>query len=78
MNKSEKVVAITIMQCHRHGFRAVGLETLANIRSKSIGGLRITPSKCCGSWDDVQEWRVSLADFVADLQRLGILPKEKP
>lgn len=48
---------LVINQCHSHGVYSVSVED-------ENGGMRITPSKCCGSWSTVKEWALSKSDWL--------------
>ena len=47
---------LVINRCARHNFFSVSIDN-------EDGGTRITPSKCCGSWDTVKEWQLSAAQW---------------
>jgi hypothetical protein len=55
---------LAIMRCSRHGLNAVSID------DDDGGGRRITPSKCCGSWTNVQTWRLGASDW-RDIERLA-------
>lgn len=46
------VPRLAIYRCPSHGWYAIAVED-------ERGGRRITPSKCCGSWDIVKSWYLS-------------------
>lgn len=48
------------MRCP-HGVLAVSLDD-------EIGGHRLTPSKCCGSWTTVERWPVDPDAFAAEIR----------
>lgn len=54
-------VYLCIDRCHRHGYWAVSVR-------RGSHGQRVTPTKCCGSWQTVQEWPLTASDLrdVAD------------
>lgn len=47
---------LSICRCPTHGFYSVSIED-------NDGGVRLTPSKCCGRWDVVKEWRLSIEQW---------------
>lgn len=48
---------LAINRCPTHGYWMVAIER------KGYGGTRITPSKCCGSWEVVKTWELSVRDW---------------
>ena len=47
---------LAINRCPTHGFWAITIED-------DMTGVRVTPSKCCGRWDTVKEFRMSERDW---------------
>jgi hypothetical protein len=43
---------LSIDRCRTHGYWAVSVR-------RGTHGERMTPSKCCGTWESVQEWPIS-------------------
>lgn len=43
---------LSINVCSRHGVYSISVDG-------DNGGTRVTPSKCCGSWSTVKEWKLS-------------------
>jgi hypothetical protein len=54
----EEELYLAILVCPIHRFNAIALE------QKSCGGYRLTGSKCCGSWETVQRWKVSPKELI--------------
>jgi hypothetical protein len=54
---------LSIDECPRHGFMAV------SIGNKDTG-TRLTPSKCCGSWETVHSWKVTSQDIDSMVEEL--------
>lgn len=56
---------LTIVRCPNHKeFWAISIDG-------NGGGTRLTASKCCGRWDEVKSWLVSIDELgriIADLQ----------
>jgi hypothetical protein len=50
----QQMIKLTINKCN-HGTFAISLDD-------ENGGTRLTPSKCCGSWKEVQAWELSAED----------------
>jgi hypothetical protein len=46
-----RMVKLEILTCRAHGFFAV-----------TIDNSRVTPDKCCGSWNVVRSWNVPAED----------------
>lgn len=44
---------LAISRCSKHGYWMVSVERPGS------SGTRITPSKCCGSWETVKTWPLS-------------------
>jgi hypothetical protein len=61
-------LTMSILRCSKHDFWAI-----------AIGSLRISPSKCCGSWDTtIREWSTTKADLMRDFNRaVADMSKEK-
>jgi len=49
--------SLSINRCPTHGFISVSIDDEA-------GGTRITPGKCCGRWDVVKSWDLSVDDWL--------------
>lgn len=47
---------LSIDRCPEHGFWAVCVDDEG-------GGVRVTPSKCCGRWDRVKAWKLSASEW---------------
>ena len=69
----EQKFYISIDRCPVHHFNAI-----------SVGdhetGLRLTPSKCCGSWNSVYEWRITpraCDDIIEEFTRIKELISEE-
>lgn len=46
-------IPMQVIRCTKHGYIAV-----------TIGGIRVTPEKCCGTWDNVvRHWSVDAEDI---------------
>jgi hypothetical protein len=56
-------ILLSIDRCPRHGFNAVSVSG-----NSKIGGTRLTPSKCCGSWKQVQAWDVDVDRLLEDIK----------
>lgn len=54
---------ISIERCPVHRFRAICLSGDA-----SVGGTRLTPSKCCGRWKTEQAWTIDSERLRADIE----------
>lgn len=54
-------VVIQICKCTVHDWLCV-----------LVNDLRITPSKCCGSWTAVKSWTVTTEDLLGSLKRAGV------
>ena len=52
---------LEIMHCEAHGFWSIMV-------NKDSGGTRITPSKCCGSWDTVAKWRMTRDEIRSEVE----------
>lgn len=50
-------VWLALLECKRHGFKAISIE------DKDGHGYRITPGKCCGSWQTMKRWKVTAEDM---------------
>ena len=46
------VVRISICRCPIHGFWSISVDG-------DSSGIRVTPSKCCGRWDEIHSWPLS-------------------
>ena len=60
-------MTLAIDRCPRHdSFWAINI-------GDNHSGERITPSKCCGQWSTIREWKLSESDWlrVAELARLA-------
>jgi hypothetical protein len=53
---SKEMVRLAVMACPAHGVFCI-----------AFGDLRVTPSKCCGSWETLRKWRVRADDLVLAL-----------
>lgn len=51
-----KSLVLSIDRCNKHGYYAVSI-------CDKNSGLRVTPSKCCGSWSSVKDFRMSERDW---------------
>jgi len=49
-------IYLSIDRCARHNFYAISIDD-------EDSGRRVTPSKCCGSWSTVKQWRLSERDW---------------
>lgn len=47
---------LSINRCRQHGQTAICL-------GNGETGTRLTPSKCCGSWSEVEHWKLSPRDI---------------
>lgn len=56
---------ITIQRCPTHNYWAITIDT------PGVGGTRITPSKCCGSWETVKTWPMDERGW-AEIERLAV------
>jgi hypothetical protein len=63
----EKILAIN--QCPEHGFYSISLDD-------ERGGLRLTPSKCCGRWQMVKSWRMNAKQLRAIVNELECAVEE--
>lgn len=52
---------LSILRCAKHGYNAIAIE------EQDGSGLRVTPGKCCGSWQTVQRWPLS-ESMVAEIK----------
>ena len=58
---------ISINKCSAHGFYMIAIED-------DNGGHRITPTKCCGSWQTVIKWIIDksmIDDFNNEVKTVG-------
>lgn len=61
----DKLMRMSIMECRAHGYVALSIDD-------ENGGLRITPQKCCGSWNTIKSWpidKMMITDIRAQLRR---------
>lgn len=59
MAKKKRSVTLAILRCPQHDFYCV-----------AVGSLRISRSKCCGSWSQVvREWTCDTKDLMRDFNR---------
>ena len=59
-DKSTVEAYIAIDRCPVHGYYAV---CVGERNGDGSGhGTRLTPSKCCGRWDEVRSWPLTVAD----------------
>lgn len=65
---NEKYLAIN--KCTHHGFMSVSIDD-------EDGGVRITPTKCCGSWVVLQRWRIT-ESMVRDFLQWIRLTEDQP
>lgn len=54
--KDEPQRRLSIDRCPLHGYWAVCVDD-------ENGGIRVTPSKCCGQWDRQKAWDLSADDW---------------
>jgi hypothetical protein len=47
---------LAINQCPVHKFWSITLDD-------ESGGIRLTPSKCCGRWDTIKQFSMSITDL---------------
>ncbi len=55
MSKPDYQLVLSIDRCPTHGYWAVSI-------GRGYGSTRLTPTKCCGRWDTVREWKFSEED----------------
>ncbi len=48
---------LSINQCPDHGFWSVTIDWDRG------SGLRVTPGKCCGRWQEIKSWKLSERDW---------------
>lgn len=55
---AKRSIVLSLCRCPIHGVMSVSIDNV------SAGvGIRITPSKCCGRWDEVTKWKMSAGDL---------------
>ena len=47
---------LAIIRCPVHAFWGISIE-------RGDTGTRLTPSKCCGRWETIQQWRLTSAQW---------------
>ena len=60
---------LIINKCPDHGIYSISLEN-------ERGGLRLTPSKCCGTWQIVESWRMNAGELRAIINELECAAEE--
>lgn len=61
----KRLAKVEILRCPKHGCYAI-----------AVGGVRVTPSKCCGSWDVLVGW--SLDDYTHGAMQTALDEAKRP